>query len=217
MTGDATIRVLVADDHPVYREGLVGLLNTTGDLTVVGQARDGAEAVELARTLRPDVVVMDVGMPVLDGLEATRRILEQDPATRVLMLTMLDDETVVAAVRAGARGYVVKSSSPASTIAAIRCVALGDVIFSAELATRLNRLLSSGTPPPFVGLTPREQEVLELVASGWDNTRIAASLGVADKTVRNLVSAIFLKLQAADRTDAIAKARRAGLGRGHSR
>ena len=206
--------VLVADDHPLYREGLVGLIRTTGDLTVVGQASDGAEAVRLAAELAPDVVVMDVNMPVLNGIEATRRIIAAAPQTRVLILSMLDDETVVDAVRAGARGFVVKSSSPASTLAAIRSVAHGDLIFSASLADRLTSLVAGTVTarPPFVELTPREREVLELVARGWDNPRIASRLGIADKTVRNLVSNVFVKLRVADRAAAIAKARQAGLG-----
>lgn len=205
-------RVLVADDHPLYREGLVGLLAATEDLTVVGEAANGAEAVRLAVELAPDVVVMDVNMPSLNGIEATRRILAAVPECQVLILTMLDDETVAEAIRAGARGYAVKSASPAATLAAIRSVANGDVVFSAALAARLTQLL--GTPSaqaPFVQLTPREREALALVAKGWDNPRIAGRLGVADKTVRNLVSNILVKLQVADRSAAIEKAREAGL------
>lgn len=211
---DEPVRVLVADDHPLYREGLVGLIGTTGDLIVAGQAADGAEAVRLAAELSPDVVVMDVTMPVLNGIEATRRIVAAAPRIRVLMLTMLEDDTVVEAVRAGARGYVVKSSTPAATIAAIRSVARGDVIFSAALATRLTEVFSTAGADrsPFPGLTPREYEALELIAKGWDNQRIAARLGIADKTVRNLVSGVLAKLGVADRAAAIERARQAGLG-----
>lgn len=212
MTGDL-ITVLVADDHPLYRDGLIGLIATT-ELVVVGQASDGAEAVRLAAELNPDVVVMDVSMPALDGIEATRRIVAANPRTRVLILTMLEDETVVEAVRAGARGYVVKSSSPSATIAAIRSVAAGDVTFSAALAPRLTELFAAHSRPrtPFGTLTPREHEVMELLAKGWDNPRIANRLGIADKTVRNLVSGILVKLQVADRVAATEAARRAGLG-----
>lgn len=211
---DDPVRVLVADDHPLYREGLVGLLRSTDDLSVVGEASDGAEAVSLAAALAPDVVVMDIGMPVLNGLEATRRIIAAAPERRVLIVSMLDDETVADAIRAGARGYVVKSASPASTLAAIRAVARGDVIFSAALATRLNQLLSASLDArsPFVELTPREREALELIARGWDNPRIARRLGIADKTVRNLVSNILVKLRVADRAAATEKAREAGMG-----
>lgn len=207
-------RVLVADDHPLYREGLVGLLATTEDLVVVGRAADGAEAVRLAAGLSPDVVVMDVNMPGLDGIEATRRIVSAAPGVRVLMLSMLDDASVADAVAAGARGYVVKSAAPEATLAAIRSVALGDIIFSASLAARLTAMVAGGAQaqPPFVELTARERETLALLARGWDNPRIARRLGIADKTVRNLVSIILVKLQAADRAAAIEKARRAGLG-----
>lgn len=212
MTGDR-VTVLVADDHPLYRDGLVGLIETT-ELIVVGQASDGAEAVRLAAELNPDVVVMDVGMPMLDGIEATRRIIAANPEARVLILTMLEDETVIEAVRAGARGYVVKSSSPSATLAAIAAVAAGDVTFSAALAPRLTELFAAATRrrSPFGSLTPREHEVLELLARGWDNPRIATRLGIADKTVRNLVSAVLVKLQVHDRVAAIEAARRAGLG-----
>ncbi|MFT3833599.1 MAG: response regulator transcription factor [Micropruina sp.] len=212
MTGEP-LTVLVADDHPLYRDGLVGLIETTG-MVVVGQASDGAEAVRLAAEFNPDVVVLDVSMPVLDGIEATRRIVAANPQARVLILTMLEDETVIEAVRAGARGYVVKSSSPSSTLAAIASVAAGDVTFSAALAPRLSELFAAGTRPrsPFNSLTPREHEVLELLARGWDNPRIATRLGIADKTVRNLVAAILVKLQVSDRVAAVEAARRAGLG-----
>ena len=212
MTGEP-LTVLVADDHPLYRDGLVGLIETTG-MVVVGQASDGAGAVRLAAELNPDVVVLDVSMPVLDGIEATRRIVAANPQARILILTMLEDETVIEAVRAGARGYVVKSSSPSSTLAAIASVAAGDVTFSAALAPRLSELFAAGTRPrsPFNSLTPREHEVLELLARGWDNPRIATRLGIADKTVRNLVAAILIKLQVSDRVAAIEAARRAGLG-----
>lgn len=178
---------------------------------VVGQASDGFEAVRLAAELSPDVVVMDVTMPGLDGIEATRRIVTAAPQVRVLILSMLEDSSVADAVAAGARGYVVKSATPDATLAAIRSVAQGDIIFSSALAARLTAMVA-GDRAPFVELTTREREALELVAKGWDNPRIARHLGIADKTVRNLVSLILVKLQVADRASAIEKARRAGLG-----
>ena len=210
MTANA-FNVLVVDDHPLYREGLVGLLGTTNDLVVVGQAADGLEAVRLAAELSPDVVVMDITMPGLDGIEATRQIVSRAPDVRVLILSMLDDASVADAVAAGARGYVVKSATPDATLAAIRSVAQGDIIFSAALATRLTAMVTGGRAP-FVELTTREREALALVAKGWDNPRIARQLGIADKTVRNLVSIVLVKLQVADRASAIEKAKRAGLG-----
>lgn len=210
---DITFRVLVVDDHPLYREGLVGLLGTTEDLIVVGQAADGIEAVRLASECSPDVVVMDVTMPGLDGIEATRRIVAAAPDVRVLVLTMTDDAGVAEAVAAGARGYVAKSATPAATLAAIRSVAHGDITFSASLATRLGTMVADRrSSEPFVELTTREREALALLAKGWDNPRIARHLGIADKTVRNLVSIILVKLQVPSRADAIDKARRAGLG-----
>lgn len=209
---DEVFRVLIADDHPLYREGLAGLLRTTDDLVVVAEAADGIEAVRLAVERVPDVVVMDLDMPALNGIEATRRIVAQLPDCRVLILTMLDDATVAEAIRAGARGYALKSASAAATLGAIRSVARGDVIFSAALAARLTQLMGTpGVPLPFVQLTPREREVLALVGRGWDNPRIASRLGIADKTVRNLVSNILVKLQVADRSEAGEKAREAGL------
>lgn len=205
-------RVLVVDDHPLYREGLVGLLATTGDLTVVGQAADGLEAVRLAAELVPDVVVMDLTMPGLDGIEATRRIVAATPAVRVLVLTMLDDTGVADAIAAGAHGYVAKSATPDATLAAIRSIAHGDITFSASLAARLAAMAAGGTRARFTQLTARELEALTLLAKGWDNPRIARRLGIADKTVRNLVSIILVKLQVTDRAAAIEKARQAGLG-----
>lgn len=213
MSGES-FGVLVADDHPVYREGLIGLIRATDDLTVVGEAPDGVEAVRLAAELSPDVVVMDIDMPGLNGVEATRRIVAAAPGASVLILSMLDDETVFEAMSAGARGYLVKSSSADATLAAIRSVAQGDIIFSAGLASRLTRAFTTGTAssPALRGLTPREHEVLDLIARGWDNPRIADRLAIAGKTVRNVVSNILVKLQVADRAAAIAKARQAGLG-----
>ena len=213
--GEDPIRILLADDHPVYREGLAGLLAASPDLTVVGQASTGTEAVVLAESVTPDVVVLDLNMPELNGVDAARRIVGTAPHTAVLILTMYDDDALVfQAMQAGARGYVLKSADPATVLAAIRSVARGEAIFGAVLAQRLSHWFTSmaGERTPFVQLTPRERQVLDLIARGWGNPAIADSLGVSAKTIRNLVSNIFSKLQVADRAAAIAKAREAGLG-----
>jgi DNA-binding NarL/FixJ family response regulator len=209
------IRILLADDHPVYLDGLAGLLSATTDLTVVGQAATGLQAVTLAESLTPDVVVLDLNMPELNGVDAARRIVGAAPHTAVLILTMYDDDALVfQAIQAGARGYVLKSADPGTVLAAIRSVAHGEAIFGAALAQRLSAWFSAmpGGRGPFVQLTPREHEALELIARGWGNPAIAQRMSVSPKTVRNLVSNIFSKLQVADRAEAIAKAREAGLG-----
>lgn len=211
----AKVRVLLADDHPVYRDGLAGLIAVSGDLEVVAQASDGAQAVALASKVRPDVAVLDLNMPVLHGIEATRQIVAACPDTLVVVLTMFDDDaTIFQAVQAGARGYVVKTEPPGVVLGAIRSVAAGDAVFSAALAQRLAAwfagLNQHRTPLP--QLTPREREVLMLMARGRDNTAIGAALGVSPKTVRNVVSNVFSKLQVTDRAGAIAKARESGLG-----
>lgn len=216
MTGDAT-RVVVADDHPLYREGLVGLLTAAGDIVVVAQAGNGADAVTQTEELTPDVVVLDLKMPELDGVEATRRIVTAAPHTGVLVLTMYDDDALVfRAIQAGARGYVLKSEQPATVLAAVRAVARGDAVFGHELAGRLAAWFAAAPPDlgPFVQLTPREHQVLDLLARGLGNPAIADRLGISAKTVRNVVSNVLVKLQVADRAAAIARARDAGLGRG---
>jgi len=212
---DEPIRIVLADDHPVYRDGLAGLLSATTDLTIVGQAANGLQAVELAESLTPDVVVLDLNMPELNGVDAARRIVGAAPHTAVLILTMYDDDALVfQAIQAGARGYVLKSAEPATVLAAIRSVAHGEAIFGAVLAQRLSAWFSAMASDrgPFVQLTPRENEALELIARGWGNPAIAQRMSVSPKTIRNLVSNIFSKLQVADRAEAIAKAREAGLG-----
>ncbi|WP_205471532.1 response regulator transcription factor [Nocardioides sp. SYSU D00038] len=215
----APVRVLVADDHPVFRDGLASLLSTRDAVEVVGTAADGAEAVAQAVRLRPDVVVMDLQMPVLHGIEATRRLTAQVPDTRVLVLTMgEDDGTLLAAVRAGARGYLVKGASQDEVHRAISTVHAGGIVFGASLVSRIGDLLSgAGTGPdrsPFPELTEREVQILDLVAAGRNNLRIAEELFLAPKTVRNYVSTILAKLQATDRAEAIIRARDAGLGGG---
>lgn len=209
------IRILLADDHPVYRAGLAGLIEVSDGLEVVGEAADGHEAVELAATLQPDVAVLDLNMPELHGLEATREICARCPATAVLVLTMYDDDaTIFGAIQAGARGFAVKTESPGALLDAIRAVAQGETVFSGALAERLrawfNGLESARTPLP--QLTPREREVLTLLTRGRDNSGIAAALGVSSKTVRNIVSNVLAKLQCATRAEAVAKAREAGIG-----
>jgi len=209
------IRVLLADDHPVYRDGLAGLLGATTDLTVVGQASTGRRAVTMAESLTPDVVVLDLNMPELNGVDAARQIVATAPHTAVLILTMYDDDALVfQAMQAGARGYVLKSADPDTILAAVRSVARGEAIFGAALAQRLSHWFGTmdGNRGPFAALTPRENQALELIARGWGNPAIAERMGVSAKTVRNLVSNIFTKLQVVDRAQAIAKARDAGLG-----
>jgi DNA-binding NarL/FixJ family response regulator len=215
VVGEDPIRILLADDHPVYREGLAGLLAASSDLSVVGQASTGTEAVALAESITPDVVVLDLNMPELNGVDAARRSVGSAPHTAVLILTMYDDDALVfQAIQAGARGYLLKSADPATVLAAIRSVARGDAIFGAALAQRLSAWFNTigAERGPFVQLTPREGQALELIARGWGNPAIAQRMEVSAKTVRNLVSNIFSKLQVADRAAAIAKAREAGLG-----
>jgi DNA-binding NarL/FixJ family response regulator len=215
--GVGPVRVLIADDHPVFRDGLATLLEPHPDIEVVGRAADGAEAVALAAELRPDVVVMDIQMPQVNGIEATRRVLAADPSVGVLVFTMgEDDSTLLSAMRAGARGYLVKGASQEEVTRAITSVHAGGVVFGASLASRIGELLS---PAPgrgaseFPMLTEREREVLDLIAAGRSNAQIASTLFLAPKTVRNNVSAILSKLQATDRAEVIIRARDAGLGR----
>jgi DNA-binding NarL/FixJ family response regulator len=207
------IRILIADDHPVFRFGLRALLNTMSDTEVVGEATSGDEAVALASSTQPDVILMDITMPGMSGIEATRRIREATPAARVLIVSMLDDDTVFAAMRAGARGYVVKGTEPAEMLRAIRAVADGDAIFSPRIAERLMHYFTTApTTAVFPDLTEREHEVLGLIARGLTNSAIAERLSLSPKTIRNYITEIFSKLQVADRAQAIVRAREAGLG-----
>lgn len=212
------IRVVIADDHPVFRDGLASLLGTQPDVVVVGTAGDGAEAVALATSLAPDVVVMDLQMPEMNGIDATRVLAESMPAVRVLVFTMgEEDGTVLAAMRAGARGYLVKGASQEEVVRAISTVHAGGLVFGASLALRIADLLSGSSTPDrsaFPQLTERELEILDLIAAGKNNAQIASALFLAPKTVRNNVSNILAKLQATDRAEAIIRARDAGLGGG---
>ena len=210
-------RVLVADDHPTFRRGMGALLASLTAFELVGEAADGQAAIALVDQLRPDVVVMDLNMPSVNGVEATRQIVAAHPQIAVLVLTMLDeDESVFAAMRAGARGYVVKGADTEDVVRALESVARGDAVFGPAVASRvlsyLTRPLSARDPILFPELSDREREVLELIARGLSNSQIARTLVISTKTVRNHVSSVFTKLQVQDRSEAIERARRAGLG-----
>lgn len=209
--------VLIADDHPLFRHGIRALLETTPDFEVVGEAQTGEEAISMADSLQPDVILMDVQMPGVNGIEATRRILHTSPHIRILMVTMFEDDTAVfTAMRAGAHGYVLKDTEKAEMLRAIRAVGSGEAIFSPAIAVRLIDFFTAprpATPPQvFPELTDREREILDLIAQGQNNTEIASRLVLSHSTVRNYVSNIFSKLQVADRAHAIIRAREAGLG-----
>jgi DNA-binding NarL/FixJ family response regulator len=210
-----TIRVVLADDHPVVRAGLAALLTSLPGIEVVGVASTGREAVREVVTSRPDVAVLDLQMPDLDGFAATREIARAAPDVAVLVLTMFeDDDSVFAAMRAGARGYLVKGAEQEEIARAIRAVAAGEAIFGPGVARRMLSFFSAppATPEPFPSLTAREREILDLLAAGLSNSAIGDRLSLAAKTVANNVSTIFTKLAVADRSAAIIQARNAGLG-----
>ena len=210
------LRVLVADDHPLFRAGLVAAMLLDDAVEVVGEAASGAEAVAAAARLEPDVVVMDLHMPDLNGIEATRRILAARPDTGIVVLTMLeDDESVFSAMRAGARGYLLKGAGPEEIARAIEAVGRGEAIFGPAVAARvISSFTGGGGSVPFPELTARERELLDLIARGWSNARIAQQFSLSAKTVRNHVSNILTKLSLPDRPAAIVRAREAGLGGG---
>ncbi|MBE7549712.1 MAG: response regulator transcription factor [Anaerolineales bacterium] len=215
------IRVLVVDDHTLFRDGLSAIFMNVPDIKVVGEAGTGPEAVSQAKSLLPDVVLMDINMPDLNGIEATQQVLAERPDTRIIMLTMLeDDDSLFAAMCAGARGYILKGADKAEVLKTIRAVAQGEALFGPAIATRLTSFFQNSkgvahqneVASPFPDLTEREREVLELIAAGENNQEIAQYLHISAKTVSNHISNIFNKLQVADRAQAIVKARQAGLG-----
>ena len=227
------IRILIADDHLFYREGVRTLLKGVADVEIVGDATSGDDAVAQAATLQPDIVLMDIKMPGLNGIEATRFIRQNHPRIGVLVVTMFDDdETVFAAMRAGARGYLLKDADREELLRAVSAIHRGEAIFSPAIAERMMQYFtglagrpgalerpaesSAGSPRPFPDLTEREREVLELIAQGHSNPAIAERLVLSIKTVQNHVSSILGKLQAVDRAQALVRARDAGFGKGGS-
>lgn len=211
------IRILIADDHTLFRDGLRSLFASIPDTEVVGEAASGEEAIALAESLQPDVVLMDIQMAGLNGIEATRRITHTSPHVGVVMVTMFeDDESVFAAMRAGARGYVLKGADQEEMLRAVQSAARGEALFGSAIAARLTRFFATPKPAAlphlFPDLTDREREVLDLIAQGRNNETIADELIISRKTVRNHVSNILNKLQVADRAQAIVTARRAGMG-----
>jgi DNA-binding NarL/FixJ family response regulator len=216
-----TIRLLIADDHALFREGLRALFGALPDIEVVGEAADGETAIRQVDAVQPDVVLMDVNMPGVNGIEASRRILSAHPNLGIIMVTMLEDDTsVFSAMRAGARGYVLKGAHHEEILHAIRAVAAGQAVFGPAIAVRMMNFFQSlnGTPKTenasqvFPELTEREREVLRLMAQGVSNKEIAEKLVISMKTVSNHITNIFSKLQVADRAQAILRAREAGLG-----
>jgi DNA-binding NarL/FixJ family response regulator len=211
------IHVLIADDHLLYREGVRKMLSVAQDIEIVGEAANGNEAITQALALQPDIILMDLKMPGLNGIEATRRILYASPRIGVLVITMFEtDETVFAAMRAGARGYLLKDADQEEVLRAVKAVSRGEAIFSPAIAERLIHYFAALKPATadqaFPELTDREREILHLIAQGQSNSEIAERLMLSIKTVQNHVSNIFSKLQVADRAQAIIRARDAGLG-----
>ncbi len=216
------IRLLVVDDHTLFREGLSALLSAIDDMELVGEATTGEESQLLAESLQPDVILMDINMPGINGVEATRKILRANPMIGIIMVTMLeDDASIFSAMRAGARGYVLKGAQHQELLQTIRAVAGGQALFGPAIATRIidffdkqeTNIKKTLPADAFPSLTPRELEVLDLIAHGVNNAQIAEKLVISDKTVRNHITSIFSKLQVADRAAAIIEARNAGFGK----
>ena len=211
------IRLFIADDHALFREGIRALLSATEDVVCVGEAATGEEAVHQILESQPDVVLMDINMPGINGIEATRRILRAHGEAGIIMVSMLeDDASLLAAMRAGARGYVLKGANPQELLQSIRAVAQGQVLFGAAIAARISQFFARAQPAaaehPLPELSEREREILDLMSRHYTNPEIAQQLGIGQKTIRNHVSSIFNKLQVATRAQAIDKARQAGLG-----
>lgn len=216
------IKVLIADDHAFYREGVRAFLSNTTNIEVLGEAGNGDEAIAKANELTPNVILMDLKMPGMNGIEATRRIHETNSKIGILVLTMFDDDdSVFAAMRAGARGYLLKDADKDEVVRAIVAVERGEAIFSPAIAQRMIQYFSAAPsvpstkkqPDEFSELTERELEILNLIAKGDNNNTIANKLSLSIKTVQNYVSSILTKLQVADRAQAIVRAREAGFGK----
>ena len=214
------IKLMIADDHRLFREGIKALLAVTDDIEIVGEAEDGESALARCQELQPDVILMDIKMPGLNGIRASEHILQTQPQTRIIMLTMLeDDASVFNAMRVGARGYLLKGADPNEVLSVIRAVAEGQALFGPAIATRLMNYFkelgsksgSTETLTLFPELTERELEILRLISQGLNNPEIAQKLVLSPKTVRNHITNIFSKLQVADRAQAIVRAREAGL------
>ena len=223
MSDGAVVRVVLADDHPVVRGGLRALLSTIDGIEVVGEAADGEEALREVQLARPDVLLVDIRMPGLDGVETTRRVREIAPEVAVLVLTMYDDDsTLFTAMQAGARGYLLKGAEQEEIVGAIRAVSAGQAIFGPGIASRVLGYFASppaevrGLDEPFPELTDRERDILALLADGRRTAQIAAELFLSPKTVSNNLTSIFAKLEVTDRAAAIIRARDGGLGRAGS-
>jgi len=216
------IRILIADDHALFREGVHAILKSVPDIEIVGEAGTGQEAIKLASDLVPDLILMDIQMPDLNGVEATQRILKTQPDVGIIIVTMLeDDDSLFSAMRAGARGYVLKGADKAEMLKSIRAVVEGEALFGPAIAARLLNFFQGNRPRskdesysiPFPELTDREREILACIARGDTNAEIAEGLSISLKTVRNHVSNIFTKLQVVNRAQAAIRARDAGLGK----
>lgn len=210
-----SIRIVVADDHPIVRAGIIGLLEAEAGLEVVGEAADGAEAVAVAASERPDLVLMDLRMPHLDGAAATAGILAEVPGTRVLVLTTYEtDDHVLAAIEAGASGYLLKAAPQAEIVAGIRAVAAGETVLAPSIAAKLVsrvRADAASVASPSPSLSPRELEVLRLVADGRSNPEIARALFIGEATVKTHLLHVFEKLEVNDRTRAVTRAMELGI------